>query len=123
MIVATVILSILNQMELNSVQNRKENCTHDHIPFNVKGSGILVFSVCLSSCVIITDLFWQPNRISLRFKNRSPILNVLNIRKYTSIYLLSNCIVHEYNTIMNAFICTLTYISRYIFEGLEAEVT
>ena len=30
-------LSILNQMELNLVQNRKENCHNDHIPFNVKG--------------------------------------------------------------------------------------
>ena len=25
--------------------NRKENCHHDHIPFNVKGNGNIVFSV------------------------------------------------------------------------------
>ena len=35
----------LNQMEFHLVQNRKENCHHDHIPLNVKGNGILVFSV------------------------------------------------------------------------------
>ena len=27
------------------IQNRKENCHHDHIPFNLKGNEILVFSV------------------------------------------------------------------------------
>ena len=35
----------LNQMEFHLVQNRKENCHHDYIPFNVKGTGSLVFSV------------------------------------------------------------------------------
>ena len=40
-----VFLSILNQMELHLIQNRKENCHHDHIPFNLKGNGILVLSV------------------------------------------------------------------------------
>ena len=35
----------LNQMEFHLVQNREENCHHDHIPFNVKGNGIVVFSV------------------------------------------------------------------------------
>ena len=35
MIVVTVFLSILNQMEFYLVQNQKENCPHDHIPFNV----------------------------------------------------------------------------------------
>ena len=29
-------LSILNQMKFHLVQNRKENCHHDYIPFNVK---------------------------------------------------------------------------------------
>ena len=32
MIVVTVFLSILNQMDFHLVQNRKENCHHDHIP-------------------------------------------------------------------------------------------
>ena len=41
----TVFLSILNQMEIHLVQNRKENCYHDHITFNVKGNENTVFSV------------------------------------------------------------------------------
>ena len=41
----TVFLSILNQMEVQLVQNRKVNCHHDHIPFNVKGNINLVFSL------------------------------------------------------------------------------
>ena len=45
----TVFLSILNQMEIHLVQNRKENCHHDHIPFNVKGIGSIVLSVCEDS--------------------------------------------------------------------------
>ena len=45
MILVTVFLSILNQMEFYLVKNRKENCHHDHIPFNVKGNGNIVFSV------------------------------------------------------------------------------
>ena len=44
MIVVTVFLSILNQMEFHLVQNQKEICHHDHIPFNVKGNRILEFS-------------------------------------------------------------------------------
>ena len=28
-----------------SSKNRKENCHHDHIPFNMKGNGNMVFSV------------------------------------------------------------------------------
>ena len=35
----------MNQLEFHMVQNRKENCHHDHIPFNVKGNGNIVFSV------------------------------------------------------------------------------
>ena len=26
-------------------ENRKETCPHDHIPFNMKGKGIIVFTV------------------------------------------------------------------------------
>ena len=33
--------------EFHLVQNRKENCHHDHIPFNLKGIGNMVFSVTL----------------------------------------------------------------------------
>ena len=32
-------------MDFYLVQNRKENCHHDHIPFNVKGDENTVFSV------------------------------------------------------------------------------
>ena len=35
----------LNQMEFQLVQNREEKCHHDHIPFNLKGTGNIVFSV------------------------------------------------------------------------------
>ena len=45
MVVLTVFLSILNQLEFQLAQNRKENCHHDHIPFSLKGNGMLVFSV------------------------------------------------------------------------------
>ena len=31
-------------------ENRKENCHHGHIPFNLKGNGILVFSVYSENC-------------------------------------------------------------------------
>ena len=45
----TVFISILNQIEFHLVKNRKENCHHDHIPFNVKGNGNIVFSVYASA--------------------------------------------------------------------------
>jgi len=45
MIVATVFLSIVNQMEFHLVHNRTENCHHDQIPFNVKEIGNIVLSV------------------------------------------------------------------------------
>ena len=44
MIVVTVFVSILIQMDFHLAQNRKENYHHDHIPFNVKGKGNIVFS-------------------------------------------------------------------------------
>ena len=45
MIVCTVFLSILNQIEFHLVHNQIENCHHDHIPFNVKRIGNIDFSV------------------------------------------------------------------------------
>ena len=45
MFVVTVFFSILNQMEAHLVQNQKENCYHDHIPFDVKGIVNIVFSM------------------------------------------------------------------------------
>ena len=44
-IVVTVFLWILNQMDFHLVQNRKETCHHDHIPLNLKGNENIVFSV------------------------------------------------------------------------------
>ena len=41
--------SFLFDFEPNGIsfgsENRKENCHHDHIPFNVKGNGNRVFSM------------------------------------------------------------------------------
>ena len=61
MIVGTVFLSILNQMEFHLVENRKENCHlvqsrkenchHDYIPFNVKGNGNVVFSAYVGNAL------------------------------------------------------------------------
>ena len=46
MIVMTVLLSIFNTNGIPfGSENQKENCYHDHIPFNVKGNGNIVFSV------------------------------------------------------------------------------
>ena len=45
MIVVTVFLLILNQMEFHLVQNRNEYYHHGHIPFNVNGNGNIFFSV------------------------------------------------------------------------------
>ena len=45
MFMGTVFFPILNQTEFHLAQNRKENCLYDHIPFNVKGIGRIVFSV------------------------------------------------------------------------------
>ena len=40
--------SFLIDFEPNGIpfgsENREENCHHDHIPFNVKGNGYIVFS-------------------------------------------------------------------------------
>ena len=55
MIVVTVFLLTMNQMEVHLVQNRKENCHHNHIPFNIKRNGKLVFSVQ-------RDVQWTPTQ-------------------------------------------------------------
>ena len=43
----TVFVSILNEIKIHMVQNRKENCHHDDIPFNLKGN--IVFSVFINA--------------------------------------------------------------------------
>ena len=45
MIAVTGLPSILNQKEFQFVQNRKENCHHDHIPLNLKEDGNIVLWV------------------------------------------------------------------------------
>ena len=42
--------------EFHLVQNWKENCHHDHIPFNVKGNGNIVFSVWCAWLVCLTTI-------------------------------------------------------------------
>ena len=37
-IVVTVFLPILNQMEYHLIQNQEENCRHNRIQFNLKGN-------------------------------------------------------------------------------------
>ena len=39
MILVAVVPSILNQMEFNLLQNREENCPHDHISYTLEGNG------------------------------------------------------------------------------------
>ena len=55
-------------------ENRQENCHHDHIPFNVKGKGNIVFQGC--------HWFWETKiqEISRRFPGDLNIFpGVLNI--------------------------------------------
>ena len=56
MIMVTVFLLILNQMDFHLVQNRKKNCHYDHIPFNLKGNGNIVFSVSVNNATCAAAL-------------------------------------------------------------------
>ena len=57
MIVVGVFLSILNQIEFHLVENRKENCQQNHIPFNVKGNGNIVFSLQFGRSWHYSDIY------------------------------------------------------------------
>ena len=46
-IVVTVFLLIMNQTDLRSVHNQKENCHHDHFPFNLKRNWAKDFCECI----------------------------------------------------------------------------
>ena len=83
MITVTVFLSILNQMEFHLVENRKENCHRDHIPFNVKGIGNIVFLVydVDSSEVINTINYFQEVEISLLRNEELQMCNVSELTK------------------------------------------
>ena len=45
----------LNQVEFYLVQNQKENCRHNHIPFNVEGNGNV------SQCAL-TEMFSESGK-------------------------------------------------------------
>ena len=70
--------SNLNQMEFHLVQNRKENCHDNHIPFNVKRNGNIVhlFSVC------------TPGRYGNGRRARSQFENISRRSFICTIYLL-----------------------------------
>ena len=51
MTVVIVFLSILNQMEFHLVPNRKENCDHDHIAFNLKEKEDKDFSAAMNASI------------------------------------------------------------------------
>ena len=50
-----VFLSIIYYYRL---LNRKENCHHDHIPFDVKGNGNIVFSATATSAIVLVWCFF-----------------------------------------------------------------
>ena len=57
----------LNQMEFHMVQNRKETGHHDHIPFNWKGNGNVVFSVY---GYLNAHLVQRPNTVNYRIQTK-----------------------------------------------------
>ena len=84
MIVMTVFLSILNQMEFHLVQNRKENCPHNHIPSNLKGNVNIVFSVYFFNRV---DTSWD---YLLDVEQRQTSDNVIYFEIYYAVRAASN---------------------------------
>ena len=40
----------LGKINFHLVQNQKENCHHDHIPFNAKGNGNMLINFHLVLC-------------------------------------------------------------------------
>ena len=70
MIVVTVFLSILNQIEFHLVQNRKENSPHDHIPLKVKAKSLRKqFCQCKVAVIATVTPFNDVQAISLRLAN------------------------------------------------------
>ena len=74
MIVGTVFLSILNQIEFHLVKNRKGNCPHDQIPLNWKGNAGIFFEckyilqACnntrVSCCAFMTRVYKDHNALA-----------------------------------------------------------
>ena len=82
MIVVTVFLPIMNQMEFHLVQNRKENCHHNHIPFNVKGNRNIVLSMytCIVRMGLASNNILTVTIVSVRILlEAKPILRKKNI--------------------------------------------
>ena len=52
-------------MEFHLVQNRKENCQHDHIPFNVKGNENIVVLVMENSHGVTVHVLASTNSLQL----------------------------------------------------------
>ena len=66
-------LDFLNQIEFHLVQNRKENCHHDQIPFNLKGNGNIVFSVQTAETTPNRRTFFRGNGASWHHEGRPEI--------------------------------------------------
>ena len=85
----TVFLSILNQMEFHLVKNRKENCHHNHIPFDLKGNGCIVFS----ANALLHNVTMFHNVTGRQFPDNGPMLRNVIInhiaRHFWNFYALS----------------------------------
>ena len=111
MIVVTVFLTISNQMDFHLVQNRKENCHHDHIPFNVKGIWSIVFSVYWNGRRIYTpswSLFKHLLRdmlppINLLFHSNSRVFIVFILKHSAHLFLISEQSLSKYYEEMFTF--------------------
>ena len=107
MIVVTVFLSILNQMEIQLVQNRKENCHHDHIPFNLKGKEMLVSSVQLSTLTHLvrwqrggSEIQWYPGYQLFNFEiSKSKTNNILAIQNSFAKHSSTNIYFKNFTTL------------------------
>ena len=88
MIVVTVSISFLNEMEIHLVQNRKENCHNDHMPFNLKRNGILVFSAYSSVFMPNEDSFYLLYIIRSNFRRLlKKKINWTHFRSYRTLSL------------------------------------
>ena len=73
LIVVTVFLFIISQMEFHLVQNRKLNRHFDHIPFNLKGKKILFFYVHNRGVRTLSLILITPPRSMEMLKLASPL--------------------------------------------------
>ena len=96
MIVLKVFLSILNQMDFHLDQNWNENCHHYHIPFNLKGNRILVFSVCAMFLKWAMCEHSPPNSTPRRFQH---YLLLTNLLYFLFIFYLSWCTLPNFSSV------------------------